>query len=485
MTENIYQDIAKRTGGDIYIGVVGPVRTGKSTLIERILHETVVPGIENEYDRQRTMDSIPQSAAGRTVMTTEPKFIPDSSVAVTFAGGTTGNIKLIDCVGYLVDGALGTSENGAERMVKTPWSEEEIPFAKAAEIGTEKVIRDHATIGMLVTTDGSIGDIPRENYLPAEERVAKELTEIGKPFAIVLNSAHPEDEGSQTLAQQLEEKYGVPVALVNCLSLNSEDIREILGLVLGEFPLRELRFSYPEWLSALPTDHPLWQKIRTDVESFAGKVRKIGDIAKFAPTAEGILAGTVSAGDGVGEFEIPISVEDFYKTLSEWCGVDVKSEADLFRTVKDLAEAKRAYSRVEKALSDVSEKGYGVVLPSPEELEFEEPKLVKQAAGWGVKVSAKASSVHMIRADIRTELSPVVGSEEQSEEVVKYLTDEYEEDPKNLWRSNMFGKSLYDLVSDGVTAKLQKIGDDSREKLGNTLEKIINEGSNGLICILL
>lgn len=486
MTESsIYQDIAKRTGGDIYVGVVGPVRTGKSTFIGRFLDEVVLPHIEDDYDKTRTADGMPQSATGRTIMTTEPKFIPDSSVRVKIGAGTEFNVKLIDCVGYLVDGALGAQEGDTERMVNTPWSEEPIPFTQAAEIGTGKVIREHATIGILVTTDGSIGEIPRDAYVPAEERVAAELKACGKPFAIVLNSAHPEDEGARTLAEELEKKYGVPVALVNCLTLDATDIREILGLVLEEFPIRAMSFTLPEWVEALPPEHEIRQELFEKIRNYTDRTRKIGDVERRLPEAEGIVLNVVRASDGTAELHLPVAKEVFYRTLSEMSGVHMEGEGDLFRTVQELAAIRQEYAKVEGALRDVNEKGYGIVMPSPDELKFEEPKLVKQSGGWGVKVSARAESIHMIKAGIRAELSPVVGTEEQSEEVVKYLTDEFDEDPRRVWQSNMFGKSLYDLMSDGLNAKLAHIPDDSREKLGQTLEKIINEGSNGLICILL
>ncbi|HBJ18528.1 MAG TPA: stage IV sporulation protein A [Clostridiales bacterium] len=483
--QTIYQDIAKRTGGDIYIGVVGPVRTGKSTFIHRFLDSVVLPNIENEYDRTRTLDEMPQSASGKTVMTTEPKFVPDESVRIRVGEDTELNVKMIDCVGYMVDGALGGEEDGAMRMVKTPWSEEEMPFSRAAEIGTGKVIGEHSTIGMLVTTDGSICDIPRENYVPAEERVAAELQALGKPFAIILNSATPEAESAHTLASELEEKYDVPVALVSCASLDKEDIRGILSLVLGEFPVRSLTFTLPSWTGILKADHPLRRALLEKIDTFTDEVHKLGDIEKALDHADGIVRVSVNAGDGTGDFELPLESDVYYQTMSELCGLDITDDRSLIATVCDLAKIKKEYEKVESALKDVNEKGYGIVMPDPEELELEEPRLVKSAGGWGVKVAARADSIHMIRAGIKAELNPVVGTEEQSEEVAKHLMTEFEEDPKKVWDSNIFGKSLYDLVNEGMKAKLLHIPDDSREKLGETLEKILNEGSNGLICILL
>lgn len=486
MADNsIYKDIAKRTGGDIYIGVVGPVRSGKSTFIHKFLDSVVIPNIENEFDRARTVDEVPQSASGRTIMTTEPKFIPDESVKIRLGEDTEFNVKMIDCVGYIIDGALGSEEDGEARMVMTPWSEEAIPFDLAAEIGTGKVIGEHSTIGILVTTDGTICGIPRDNYIEAEERVARELKELGKPFAIILNSANTESEEAHNLAVMLEEKYGVPVALVNCTEINADDIREILRLVLSEFPVRSLSFKLPEWTEVLPETHPLHSKVMEKIEKFAESTSKLGDIDNSLLNSEGIERVSVNAGDGTAEFEIPISKEEYYSVMSELTGLDVSDEKSLLSTMVRLGDVEREYKKVESALRDVREKGYGIVMPNPEELELEEPKLTKQSGGWGVKVSARAESIHMIKTGIRTELCPVVGTEEQTEEVVKYLLDEFEADPKKVWESNMFGKSLYDLVNDGMNAKLTNIPEDSREKLGETLEKVVNEGANGLICILL
>ena len=481
---SIYRDIAKRTGGDIYIGVVGPVRTGKSTFVHRFLDSIVLPNIEDEYDRQRTVDEIPQSASGRTVMTTEPKFVPDESVKIS-VGETELNVKMIDCVGYMVDGALGSEEDGRERMIMTPWSDVAMSFAEAAELGTSKVIGEHSTIGMLVTTDGSITDIPRESYIEAEERVASELKKLGKPFAIVLNSADPGSSNAKALAMELEEKYGVPVALVSCPDLNREDIREILALVLGEFPIKELRFKLPEWTLALPSDHPLRREMIDNIDCFTDMTRKIGDISSALEKQGGIEVERIDAGDGTGELTLPLSDEVYYDTLKDVTGLAVGDKCSLFKTVAELAEVKRKYAKVEDALLDVESKGYGIVMPTSEEMRLDEPRLVKQSNGYGVKVSARAESIHMIKTGIRADLCPVVGTAEQSEAVVNYLISEYEDAPEKVWQSNMFGKSLYDLVSDGMRSKLEHMPDESREKLGETLERIINEGAGGLLCILL
>ena len=486
MSDNsIYSDIAKRTGGDIYIGVVGPVRTGKSTFIHRFLDNVVIPNIEDEYDRQRTLDEMPQSASGRMIMTTEPKFVPDDSVKVTLDEGIEFRVKMVDCVGYLVDGALGAEENGENRMVITPWSEEAMPFSAAAELGTSKVIGEHATIAMLVTTDGSIAGIPRESYIPAEERVARELKEFGKPFAIILNSANPDSDLAHNLAHELEEKHGVPVALVCCPELDGDDIREILALVLNEFPVRELTFTLPEWTHVLPDSHPLKAGIVNDIKCFADGIKKLGDIEKQMGRGFNFERVAINAGDGTAQFNIPISSGEYYRIISELCGLEIMSDRQLLATIKELAEIRDKYMRIEDALIDVEEKGYGIVMPSMTDLKLDEPTLVKQANGYGVRVTAHADSIHMIKTGIKADLCPVIGSEQQSEEVVRFLASEFEENPSKVWEYNMFGRSLYDMVSDGMTAKLSHMPDESREKLGETLGKIINEGSNGLICILL
>lgn len=482
---SIYKDIAKRTGGDIYIGVVGPVRTGKSTFIHKFLDNVVIPNIENEFDKSRALDEAPQSASGKTIMTTEPKFVPDESVKIKLDDETEFNVKLIDCVGYVVDGALGGEEDGAERMVMTPWSDEEMPFERAAEIGTGKVIGEHSTIAILVTTDGSICDIPRESYEEAERRVAGELYESGKPFAIVLNSRVPESEDAKNLAIRLEEEYNAPVALLNCTAINSDDIREILALVLSQFPVRELCFKLPEWTDVLSEEHEIHQSVMKKIEDFSEGIQRFGDIQAALQAFEGIEKCSLNAGDGSAEFKIPLSEADYYKVMSELSGFEIEDEKALLATMARLGEIERDYKKIEGALRDVREKGYGIVMPNAEDVELDEPKLTRQNGAWGVKLSAHAESIHMIKAGIKTELCPVVGTEEQTEEVVKHLVNEFEDDPKRVWESNMFGKSLYDLINDGMNAKLLNIPDDSREKLGETLEKVVNEGANGLICILL
>ncbi len=487
----IYRDIAERTGGDIYIGITGPCRTGKSTFIKRFLETLVLPGIENPYDRDRARDAMPQSAAGKTVMTTEPKFIPDEAVQITIGENAGFRVKMIDCVGFIVPDALGHIENGTPRMVMTPWSPDPMPFGEAAEIGTRKVIRDHSTIGIMVTCDGSIADIARQSYVPAEEAVVAELKQMGKPFAIILNSADPDAEEAHRLAYELEAKYAAPVALVNCLALNAEDIRRILELILLEFPVTEIGCSLPSWVSALEPTHWLSSSVRESVLACAGKVRRACDIAEaFASLTENehiIHAGVEKLDLGSGKAVIDIKLEEslYYKVLSELAGMDIDSDERLIALLRELTEVKAKYDRVAEALEAVNESGYGIVTPDIDDLRLEEPEIVKQPGGYGVKLRASAPSIHMIRAEIETEINPVVGTEQQSEELVGFLLREFEEDPKKIWSSNLFGKTLHELVTEGLHSKLSHMPDDARAKLSETLCRIINEGSNGLICIIL
>ena len=484
MENGIYKSIAERCGGDIYIGVVGPVRTGKSTFIHKFIDSVVLPNIENEYDRERTEDEIPQSGSGRTITTTEPKFVPGEAVKINL-DGTELSVRLIDCVGYVVDGAIGSDEGGEERMVITPWSDKPIPFTEAAAIGTEKVTREHSTIAMLITTDGTIADIPRESYVNAEERVARELKESGKPFAIVLNSANPETESAHALAVALEEKYGVPVALVNCMELNADDVSGILSLVVGEFPVRELTFTLPDWTAALPDDHKINRDMLDEIKGFSDGIIKLSDISLMQKRYGNVKTAFIDAGCGTATFDIPLSDEEYYSALSEFSGMPLASAKDLFAAVVEMAGVKREYDRISEALRDVREKGYGIVMPTAEELSVSEPTLVKQGAGYGIKVSAEAESIHMIKAAIKTDVCPALGTEEQSEEVIKTMSAECGDDPKRMLESKLFGRTLYDMVNDGMNAKLLHLPDDSRERIGQTLEKIINEGASGLICILL
>lgn len=488
---SIYRDIANRTGGDIYVGVVGPVRSGKSTFIKRFLEAMVLPNIEDPNVRERARDEMPQSAAGKTVMTTEPKFIPDEAVEIGLDGGVAMRVKMVDCVGYIIPEALGAIENGQPRMVRTPWREDPMPFVEAAEMGTSKVINEHATIGMLVSTDGTIGEIPRSSYVEAEERIVKELKEIGKPFAVILNSANPTAESSVALAYELEAKYQVPVALVSCLELDAEDIRHILELVLHEFPVSELRLRYPAWTAALEPSHPIRMSLSESAKKCIAGIRKIGDVnGAFEELKSNELVASVSVDRidlGNGRAQISAGLRDglFYETVSELTGMEISDDKHLISTLRELASMKEKYDRVAEALEDASDKGYGIVMPDIEDLHLEEPVIVKQAGGYGVKLRAAAQSIHMIRANIETEINPIVGSEQQSEELIKYMLHEFEEDPRRIWESNMFGKSLYELMNEGLHTKLSNIPEESRTRLSETLERIINEGSGGLICIIL
>lgn len=488
---SIYREIAERTANTFYLGVIGPVRTGKSTLVKKFMETLVIPNIQNENERERARDEMPQSAAGKTVMTTEPKFIPDEAVEIKVADNAVMKVKMVDCVGYIIPGAMGHIEDGQARMVHTPWQNEPMPFTEAAEYGTRKVIREHSTVGILVTTDGTIGEIERGNYIEAEERVVKELKQINKPFAVILNSAAPQSDAAVELAYKLEEKYGAPVALVNCLELNSDDIRHILELILAEFPICEVRIKLPDWTGALPIEHKLRSEINEFVMERAAKVEKIGEIAKVftdtngSETVKNVKVELIDLGKGTADLSIELCDGLYYKTISELCGFEIDGEEKLITLLSELSVMKTKYDRVSEALSDVETKGYGIVMPEIDDLKLEEPEIVKQTGGYGVKLRASAPSIHMIKADIETEISPMVGTEQQSEELVKYMLREFEEEPKQIWESNLFGKTLYELVNEGLHTKLGHMPEDARAKLSETLARIINEGSGGLICIIL
>ena len=487
----LYQDIAKRTDGDIYVGVVGPVRTGKSTVIKRFMDLLVIPNIDNEYKKERAQDELPQSAGGRTIMTTEPKFIPNEAVAITVGDNINLNVRLVDCVGYLVNNAIGYLEDDMPRMVKTPWSTEEMPFEQAAEIGTKKVIQEHSTIGILVTTDGSITDISREDYIAPEERVVKELKELNKPFIIVLNSNDPDSDYTQSLAQKLQEKYDTQVIPTDCENLTVDKIDEIFGKVLYEFPIERININFPRWVDGLPENHWLKEELYDEIkEAFKGVsiLKQIDSrITKLQNTdvIKNSLINEIQLGTGSINITINLLDDLFYKVLTEISGVEITNEGELFSSMITFANVKKEYDKVAYALQEVNETGYGIVSPSIDELILEEPEMVKQGSRYGVKLRAKAPSIHMIRADIETEVSPIVGSEKQSQELVESLLSEFESDPKKIWESNIFGKSLHELVNEGLQSKLMKMPEDAQEKLQETLERIINEGSGGLICIIL
>lgn len=489
--QELYGDIAKRTGGDIYIGVVGPVRTGKSTLIKRFMDTLVLPNIASGYSRERATDEMPQSSAGRTIMTTEPKFIPEKAVEVRLKDGCTFKTRLIDCVGYIVPSALGYIEDDAPRMVATPWYEEPIPFNMAAEIGTKKVITEHSTVGLVVTTDGSIGEIPRDEYAEAESRVIEELKAMDKPFVVLLNSAYPTAPATEELAKELSAEYGVSVIPVNCLELGETEIAEILYNLLCEFPLKEVTVSFPKWLSALGNENPLHKALVSCVSETAGKISKVRELPALG-TALASLDGVASASDqtvdlGSGKASVQVETESslFFQVLGEAAGLSISDEGELMAEMLRLSAVKKQYEKVQNALDEVEATGYGIVMPTMEELTLEEPEIVRQGGRYGVRLRASAPSIHMMRADITTEVSPIVGSEKQSEDLVKYLLKGFEEDPGSIWSSNIFGTSLHQLVNEGLHAKLEHMPSDARLRLGETLERIINEGCNGLICIIL
>lgn len=489
--QSIYKDIAARTQGDIYIGVVGPVRTGKSTFIQRFMDTLVLPHMEDAAVQSRAVDEMPQSSAGRTIMTTEPKFIPENAVRVRLPDNAEFSVRMIDCVGYIVPSALGYVEGEAPRMVRTPWSEAEMPFTEAAELGTRKVITEHSTIGLVVTTDGSISDIPRAEYAEAEARVIAELQALQKPFIVLLNCTYPQSESAQTLASELCDRYGVPVLPVNCMELTETDIQEILTQVLFEFPIREISVDLPAWLVSLPPEHELRNTVYQAVRAAAQKMTLVRDVAVLTEelkTCEYVTDARVQSmqlGKGSAWVGVTMQGDLFYRVLSERTGLSIQNEQGLVEQMCALSETKRAYDRLRAALDEVEATGYGIVMPTIDELTLEEPEIVKQGGRYGVKLSASAPSIHMLKANIQTEVAPVVGSESQSEELVKYLLQEFEEDPKKIWESDIFGKSLHELVNEGLRSKLYHMPADARMKLQETLERVINEGCNGLICIIL
>ena len=488
---SLYQDIQSRTDGDIYIGVVGPVRTGKSTFIKRFMDLLVIPNIENEYQKERAQDELPQSAAGRTIMTTEPKFVPNEAIEITLDDNVRFKTRLVDCVGYLVNNAIGYLEDDVPRMVKTPWSDEEIPFETAAELGTAKVISEHSTIGILITTDGTITDIPREDYIKAEERVVSELKALNKPFVIVLNSEDPHSDYALELARKLEDKYGVSVLPTDSTNLTIEDINDMFGKLLYEFPIEQMNISLPRWVEALSDEHWLRKELFSEIKEAFSNISVLkqisGSLASISSTEiiNSSSLNEINLGNGNVSINITLKEPLFYQILTETTGVQVADEGDLFSCLTSLAQTKKEYDKIAYALEEVKAKGYGIVTPSAEELILDEPEMVKQGSRFGVKLRAKAPSIHMIRADITTEVSPIVGSEKQSEELVTYLLSEFETDPKQIWESNIFGKSLHELVNEGLQNKLYRMPEDAQLKLQETLERIVNEGSGGLICIIL
>ena len=486
----IYENIAKRTEGDIYIGVVGPVRTGKSTFIKKFMELLVLPNISNEYKKERAVDELPQSASGRTIMTTEPKFIPNEAVEINL-NKVKLKTRLVDCVGYLVNNAIGYLEDDMPRMVKTPWLEEEMPFETAAELGTKKVIVEHSTVGIIVTTDGTITDIPRNEYIDAEERVVRELQELNKPFIILMNSQNPISEDTILLSNELSKKYNATVIPMNCLNMDIDDINEIFSKLLYEFMIEQVEVKLPKWIDGLDYSNPLKINLFNQIKNTFMNVERLKDINdKYMELSECEEVKRVSLDEinlGTGIVTVNAELKDalFYNVLTEITGVEIRNEGELFTCISEFSKTKKQYDKMSYALHEVNEKGYGIVTPNIEDLILEEPEIVKQGSKYGVKLRAKAPSIHMIKINTETEVSPIVGSEKQSEELVKYLLSEFESDPKKIWGSNIFGKSLHELVNEGLQNKLAKMPEEAQSKLRETLERIVNEGSGGLICIIL
>lgn len=489
--QDIFRDMVERTGGDIYLGVVGGVRTGKSTFIKKFMELMVLPNIENIYDQERATDELPQSGAGRTIMTTEPKFIPNEAVELEINSDLQVKIRLVDCVGYRVEGALGYDEDEGPRMVSTPWLDDPIPFEEAAEMGTRKVISEHSTMGIVMTTDGSIIDIPRENYLEAEERVVEELKSINRPFLIILNSTNPDTEEVISLADELTEKYDVPVIPLNVMRLTQQDILMVLEKVLFEFPVNEVNIALPPWIEELASKHWLRGQFEDAVQDTVQGVRRLRDIDGAVEKlgsydfVELVKLNQMDMGVGSADIAVTSKPDLFYQALSEESGFELEGEQELFRLVKELAVAKREYDKMAPALKEVMENGYGVVTPNVEEMRLEEPELIRQGSRFGVKLKAGAPSLHIIKADITTEITPIIGTEKQCEELVSYMLSQFEEDPAKFWNSEIFGKSVNDLVREGIQNKLYRMPENAQRKLQVTLQKIVNEGSGGLICIII
>ncbi|QJW44393.1 stage IV sporulation protein A [bacterium BFN5] len=487
---DLFRDIAERTGGDIYIGVVGPVRTGKSTFIKKFMDTMVLPNITDPYEKERAKDELPQSAAGKTIMTTEPKFIPNEAVEISIKDNVQVRVRVVDCVGYSVDGALGYEEQDGPRMVLTPWFEEEIPFQEAAEVGTRKVIAEHSTIGLVVTTDGSVTDLPRESYVPAEERVVNELKELQKPFLVILNTNQPTAKETRELVAKLESAYDVPVIPVDCAQLNYDDIYAILQEVLYEFPVKEVNISLPKWVEELSGEHWLREKFDGAVREVVQYVRRlrdidcaIDDLSSHEFVADVILHD-MDLGSGIAVIEITSRPDLFYQVMEELTGFTISGEHHLLRLMQDLAVAKREYDKLASALEQVQQSGYGVVPPQLDEMVLEEPEIIRTGNRFGVRLRASAPSLHIIRTDVQAEISPILGTEKQSEELIQYLMREFEGEPDKIWRTNLFGKSLNSLVREGIQNKLSSMPETAQVKLRDTLQKIVNDGSGGLICII-
>lgn len=488
----LYRDIAERTQGELYIGVVGPVRAGKSTFISNFMQQLVLPLVPPGPRRERIVDELPQSGSGKTIMTTQPKFVPsDGAATVQLPDHASARVRMVDSVGYLVRGALGTQEGGDARMVSTPWSQQDMPFEEAAQLGTRKVMTDHATVGVVVTTDGTVAELPREAYVPAEEQVIRELKTLGKPFAVVLNSAQPESKQAKELQAAMSEKYDAPVTLLSAKEMTAEDVQGVMRDLLSAFPLREMRFTLPEWVSALDDQHWLTQHIVSLVREAGAQIVRMRDAEKaqraFAASeyADAPQLDQLEYGEGSARFSLPLKNGLFNQILSEQCGAEIESDGHLLRLLKELVSAKKEYDRVADALREAVDTGYGLVAPAMSDVTLYEPEVSRQAGRYGVRLRAKAPALHLIRSDIEAEVSPVLGTQEQTDEFAASLRDTYEQDPQALLQTNFFGRSLESLISEGLAGKLQRMPPDAQEKVRAALTRILNEGDGGMICILL
>lgn len=488
---NIYRDIAARTNGAFMLGVVGPVRTGKSTFIKRFMETLVIPQIDNTYMRERAKDELPQSGSGKTIMTAEPKFVPEDAVTINLDENTSVSVRLVDCVGYMVDGASGQFEDGTERLVTTPWFDHEVTLTEAAEKGTHKVIAEHSTIGIVITCDGTICDIPRDRYISAEARVIEELQEIGKPFVVLLNSTAPQSESAQLMAADISMQYGVKCLCVNCLELDEAGIADIIHSVLEEFPLKSIGFHLPEWLDALPNENELKADIFRSIFECSEGTEKIKDCylaVQNLSEHENISNVTVKKSDlGTGAITVSVQLPRalYYKTISDETGLEVKNDGDLISTLAEMSAVKQDYDKLRAALEDVRTKGYGVVMPDSSQMQLEEPQIVRQGGKYTVKLKANAPAIHMLMTNIETEVTPAIGGETASEDIINFLLQGFDGDVNRIWQSNIFGKSLYDIAEEGLTSKIESLPESAKIKLQQTLQRIINEGSGGLICILL
>ncbi len=486
--EEIYSDIAARTGGNIYIGVVGPVRTGKSTFVKRVMEELVIPAIEDPYRRERARDELPQSGSGRTIMTSEPKFVPEEAVEISPDGTSRLRVRMIDSVGYMVEGAVGAEEDGMPRMVTTPWYDREIPMTQAAELGTRKVMEEHCSIGLVVTTDGSIGEIPRGDYVPAERRAIQDMKATGKPFLVVVNSREPRSEAAGAVAEYLAREFGIRPYVADCQSMDREEISKLLQAMLAAFPMTELRVFLPRWLDALEPEHPVKTALYQSLLQRAGEIGDLGQAEEVLSSlaeleqVQDYTLRSVDLGSGVVSCAIVLPEALFYEILSTRAGIQVKTDAELLRLLSELSDVKREYDKISAALASVKATGYGVVMPTAQEMKLEKPEILKRGGSYGVRLKAGAPSIHMMRVDIDTEISPMVGDERQSQQLIDYLKDE---NPDNLWQSNIFGKSVYDLIQEGLSAKLTRMPEEVRGKFRGTLTRIVNEGASGLICLIL